>query len=158
MAVYMSGGSFSRTFFWKKYRFLLTLGHWVKKGLNFSAKLLKRLSKLRPTNPEKSLRNNSFVLENYDFPIVFRLLAVFFWIVIWKKIAVLSKFHSSYSEEQIEEKEFILWKLSLPKFFGTSAKKIWDFIGIFSHGSQNLIPYVPRNLLSRIFSIEKICF
>ena len=108
MAIYVSRGSFSGMFSLEKSivsSFFEEL--WVKKSRIRIAKLPTRLSKLHSLRSADNLRKQVY-REIYKVLINFGLLANFLWTFGYENLTGLSKVPPACSEEQLEEKEFVL--------------------------------------------------
>ena len=144
MAFYMSRGSFSRVFFFKKSIVSSFSKNFQWKNVAFVAQSYqKRLSKKHSIKKRLSIN--------------FGLLANCLCTFSWESLTALSKVHSVCTAEQLVEKEFFLWRLSC-NFFQNSSESFSDFVKKIGHWSHNSIPNVHGKISKRTSPDRKDVF
>ena len=156
IAFYVSTRKFFTEFLWmaKLMVSLLCLNN-AKKTRASIQKLPTRLSKLHSSSPADNLRKKVY-REIYEILINFGLLVNFLWIFGQKNLLGLSKVPPTCPEEQLEEKEFVLYKVTC-RIFLDSDGKFSDFWQKFPAGILKYDSRCPENFVWRIFPKKRFC-
>ena len=138
----------------KTYGFITLFEQWKKTRASIQ-KLPTRLSKLHSSSPADNLRKKVY-REIYKILINFGLLVNFLWIFGQKNLLGLSKVPPTCPEEQLEEKEFVLYKVTC-RIFLDSDGKFSDFWQKFPAGILKYDSRCPENFVWRIFPKKRFC-